>query len=106
MMQAKQEGYYEQAGAELGRLVDSKNRAYGDAFNKSGDFLRLLYPYGIKTEQYDDMLALVRVFDKQMRIATDRDALGESPWGDLGGYGLLMSCKQDSRDDLKDQGPC
>lgn len=90
MSQTKLEGYYEHIGAELGRLVDAKNRAYGNAFGKSGEFLRLLYPDGIKPGQYDDMLALVRVFDKQMRIATDRDALGENPWMDIGGYSVLQ----------------
>ena len=33
--------------------------------------------------------AVVRVLDKLFRIATDRDALGESPWRDIAGYGLL-----------------
>lgn len=80
---------YEDRAREVGALVDRKNAAYGSAFDKGGDFLRLLYPDGIKPEQYADMLALVRVFDKLMRIATDRDALGESPWQDVAGYALL-----------------
>lgn len=66
---------YEPVARAIGQLVDEKNKAYGDAFNKSGDFLKLLYPDGIKPEQYGDMLALVRVFDKQMRIATAKEAL-------------------------------
>lgn len=84
-------GKYENIGNEIGKLVDKKNAAYGDAFNKSSDFLKILYPDGVSAEQYDDMLAIVRVFDKLMRIATDKDALGENPWNDVVGYGILKS---------------
>jgi hypothetical protein len=80
---------FEQIGTDIGKLVAEKNAAYGDSFNKCGEFLKLLYPNGVKPEQYADMLALVRVFDKQMRIATDKDALGENPWRDVMGYALL-----------------
>lgn len=90
----KMPGKYERIGREIGKLVDKKNRAYGDAFNKSDEFLKLLYPNGVRPEQYGDMLALVRVFDKMMRIATDKDALGENPWKDIAGYGILKAEKQ------------
>lgn len=82
---------YKAIGEKIGTLVDEKNRAYGDSFNKAGDFLKILYPNGVRPEQYKDVLGLVRVFDKQMRIATDKDALGENPWNDITGYGILMS---------------
>src|SRR5690625_4694585 len=65
---------------EIGKLVQEKNEAYGNSFGKSGDFLKLLYPDGIKPEQYQDMLLVVRIFDKQMRIANKKDAFGESPY--------------------------
>jgi hypothetical protein len=77
------------AATELGRTVAEKNTAYGSAFAKSGEFLKLLYPDGISPDQYTDMLLLVRIFDKQMRIATDKRALGESPFRDIAGYGIL-----------------
>lgn len=80
---------YEALGAELGRLVDEKQAAYGDSFGKMGDVLRLLYPDGIRPDQYEDLLTIARVGDKLFRVATDRDAFGESPWGDVAGYGLL-----------------
>ncbi len=80
---------YEVIGAEVGRLVTKKQAAYGDSFGKAGEFLRLVYPHGVPSEKYDDMLAVVRVFDKLMRIATDKDALGEDPWQDICGYALL-----------------
>jgi hypothetical protein len=77
------------AARNLGQMVHEKNAAYGSSFAKCGQFLALLYPNGVKPEQYADMLLLVRIFDKQMRIATDKDALGENPFSDIAGYGLL-----------------
>lgn len=85
---------YKSIGEAIGSLVDEKNRAYGDSFNKAGDFLKLLYPDGVPVEQYSDMLGIVRVFDKLMRIATAKDALGENPWRDIGGYAILKSEKK------------
>lgn len=85
----KSEKTFKEIGAEIGALVDRKNAAYGDSFAKAGNFLRLCFPDGIRPEQYDDALCLVRMFDKQMRIATDKDAFGESPYRDITGYGLL-----------------
>ena len=78
-----------QIATEIGILVDEKNKAYGDSFAKTGEFLRLLYPNGIPPEKYGDALCLVRIWDKMKRIATDKDALGESPYRDIAGYALL-----------------
>jgi hypothetical protein len=80
---------YEELAQRVGALVDKKNKAYGNSFDDCGEFLKLLYPNGIQPEQYNDALCLVRIFDKMKRIATDRDALGESPYQDITGYGLL-----------------
>jgi hypothetical protein len=82
-------GSFEELGLEIGALVADKNAAYGDSFAKTGEFLKLLYPSGIQPHQFKDALCLVRIFDKQMRIATDKDAYGESPYRDIVGYGLL-----------------
>lgn len=76
-------------GAEIGRLVETKQRAYGSSFSKAGRVLLELYPSGIPPEKLPDALTIVRVVDKLFRIATDRDALGESPWRDIAGYALL-----------------
>lgn len=81
--------------AEIGSLVTEKNIAYGDSFAKCGEHLKLLYPNGIQPEQYDDALAMVRIFDKQMRIATRKDAFGESPYRDIAGYGILGAAKDE-----------
>lgn len=88
---------YEQMGAEIGRLVSDKQRAYGDSFGKSGTVMRILYPEGISLDQLDDALSVVRVIDKLFRIATDRDAFGESPWRDVVGYGLRAAARVERR---------
>lgn len=80
---------YAELGKSIGDLVAQKQAAYGDSFGKSGDIMRILYPDGIKPEQMDDALGIVRVVDKLFRIATKKDAFGESPWKDICGYGLL-----------------
>ena len=80
---------FEEVGAAIGRLVAEKNIKYGDSFAKSGSILRILYPDGIKPDQYDKILTVARVLDKLFRVATDKDAFGESPWRDIGGYAVL-----------------
>lgn len=84
---------YEQLGQEVGKLTDHKQSSYGNSFGKAGDVLSILYPDGIQPDQYGDALAMVRVIDKLFRIATDKDAFGESPWRDIAGYGLLGAGK-------------
>lgn len=76
-------------GLEIGQLVKEKNAAYGDAFAQSGRVLHILYPNGIRPEQYEDMLGSLRVLDKLFRIAAHKGAFGESPWRDIAGYGIL-----------------
>lgn len=75
--------------ADIAATVAEKNAAYGDSFARSGEVMAVLYPNGIAPGQMADALAVVRVIDKLFRIATDRDALGESPWRDIAGYALL-----------------
>lgn len=81
---------YIDTGKQIGELVQSKNEMYGDAFHMSGEFLNILYPNGIKPGQYNDMLGLIRLFDKQMRIANGNHG-NENAWNDIAGYGILMS---------------
>ena len=82
-------GKYKELAEQIGNLVEEKNAAYGNSFDQAGEFLRLLYPNGIPPEAYGDMLCVVRIFDKLNRIATNKDAFCESPYGDIIGYGLL-----------------
>lgn len=80
---------FENLGAEVGRICQEKNEAYGDSYGKGGEVLKILFPNGVKPEQYDDMLALARIIDKLFRLANKRDAYGESPMKDIAGYALL-----------------
>ncbi len=73
----------------VGELVDKKNAAYGDSFARSGDVLKAFYPDGVQPHQLQDMLTITRVVDKLFRVATKKDAFGESPWQDICGYSLL-----------------
>lgn len=80
---------YEQTGAEIGRLVAEKQKAYGNAFVKTGQMLEILYPGGVPVDQYQDMLAITRILDKLCRVAADNDPGGESPFTDIAGYGIV-----------------
>lgn len=80
---------YIKIAEEIGKLVQEKNEAYGNSFSECHKILSVLYPNGIQPEQYTDALAIIRVIDKLFRIATDKDAFGESPWRDIAGYSLL-----------------
>lgn len=86
---------YEELGSSIGKLVSEKQQAYGDSFGKAGKILAILYPEGIPLAKLDDALTVVRVVDKLFRIATDKDALGESPWRDICGYALLSVAREE-----------
>lgn len=79
----------ERLGLEIGKLLGEKNAAYGDSFNQTKQFAQLLYPEGVAPDQVADLLSIIRIFDKLKRIATNRDAFGESPWRDIAGYAIL-----------------
>lgn len=88
---------YEKIGQNVGRLVSEKQAAYGDAFGKAGEVLKILYPAGVNPEQYPDLLCVVRILDKLFRIANKRDAFDENPYQDIAGYGILgMGKKNES----------
>lgn len=85
---------YIKFGNELGELVTAKQKAYGNAFEKSADMLKILYPNGISTEQFIDALTMTRICDKLMRIATMKDAFDEDPFADIAGYAMLNVVRQ------------
>lgn len=89
---------------EIAELVEQKQEAYGDSFGKSGHIMRELYPNGISAEKMDDALTIIRIIDKLFRIATKKDAFGESPWKDIMGYALLAMRNEDQS--LKKCGIC
>jgi len=91
--------FFSEQGRRVGELVAKKQSAYGNSFGQAGQILRVLYPNGVPVEKMDDMLTVARVLDKLFRIATDRDAMGESPWKDICGYALLALSKAEDSDE-------
>ena len=75
--------------ADISQLVEEKQDAYGNAFERTAEILSILYPNGIDVEQLHDAALLVRVLDKICRIAHNNETMGESPWRDICGYSLL-----------------
>jgi len=80
---------YSDIGSMVGKLVEDKQKAYGDSFGRSGRCLMEMFPKGIKVDQYDDLLTIARILDKLFRIANDPDAFEENPYQDIVGYALL-----------------
>lgn len=85
------QSYYRAIAEQIAQTVETKQAAYGDSFGRAGEVLGILYPNGVSPKAYPDFLAVTRVVDKLFRIATDRDALGETPWRDIGGYAVLAT---------------
>ena len=88
---------FEVVGAEIGALLEEKNRAYGSAFEKASDILKVLFPNGVQPAQYQDLLVVTRVIDKLFRIANDKTAFNEDPWKDIAGYAILSLWSQRKR---------
>ena len=86
---------YKKLGESVGALVQEKQEAYGNSFGRAGDVMRLLYPEGTPLEAMDDALTIVRMLDKMFRIAQSHksDPMGESPFKDITGYGLLATAR-------------
>jgi len=89
---------YREIGEKVIALTEEKDAAYGHAVATAGDVLKLLYPDGVKPEQYRDAAIMVRVIDKLKRIATKKNAFGESPWLDIMGYGLAAEVAETTAD--------
>jgi hypothetical protein len=84
---------FKETAKKLGELVSKKNAQYGDSFNKAGLILQVLYPDGVKPEQYTDMLCVTRIVDKLFRIANGQL---EDSYEDIGGYGILGASRNPS----------
>ena len=74
---------------KIAGILEEKRKAYGPSFESAGKILAILYPDGIHPNQYGDILCVIRITEKLFRIATDKDAFGESPYEDLAGYSIL-----------------
>lgn len=80
---------FEELGLEIGKLVKEKDESYGQSFSQAHKILSVLYPNGIRVDQYTDVLATIRIIDKLFRIANNKEAFNEEPFKDISGYGML-----------------
>ncbi len=78
---------FKEAALEIAEILEQKNKDYGSAYAHAGKFLQILYPDGIRPEQYTNMLLITRIFDKLCRIASGADE--KEPYFDISGYGIL-----------------
>lgn len=96
---------YEEIGQALGKLVDEKQKAYGDSITSCGELLKVFMRgwkgedglYHIPESLLWHISMMVRIIDKQNRIFNnpDFDLMGESPYRDIAGYGLLGDNKNE-----------
>jgi hypothetical protein len=87
---------------EIGELLSSKNKAYGNSIYVATDVMKILYPNGISPDQIDDALFMVRVIDKMCRISRgNKKAFGENPYKDGAGYFILQWAKSEFEDDVE-----
>lgn len=101
-------GRYEAIGAEIGALVDEKQRAYGDSFGRAHRVLQELLVdyydpdrdvYEVPRALLPHMLTVTRMVDKLFRVVTNPtgDRMGESPYRDIAGYALLAVAREEGR---------
>ena len=67
---------------DLAQILSIKDEAYGNAFDKTTQSLSLLYPNGIKVEQYKDLHVIIRMLDKISRIARGIPVGGDIEYAD------------------------
>lgn len=99
---------YEQRGQEFGKLVDLKNKSYGDSVTKTNKLLEVFmekYDNGDGTYTIPKSLLrhiglMVRIMDKQNRVFSnpDGDLMDESPYTDILGYSMLGENMVNERD--------
>jgi hypothetical protein len=93
-------GYFAELGLEVGKLVDEKQKAYGDSVSKAYEIMKVLlkdyhneenHTYTIPESLLEIMLLDVRKIDKLNRRFSnpDGDLMGENPFKDDVGYSLL-----------------
>lgn len=89
------EQWFVKACSVIAEMLTEKRKAYGDNLSDTQRILQVLYPEGIPTSAYAEILVMVRIFDKFKRRAnfhrnpepwTD----DENPWMDVAGYGVAI----------------
>ena len=85
---------FKDIASETAEILEIKNRAYGNSFNKTTEFLKLLFPDGVVDDQYCHLMYIIRVLDKIGRIANSSLLPPEEgvvdAYKDINGYTTLM----------------
>ena len=85
---------YHRVAERIANIVEQKDKAYGKSVANSARILKVLYPNGIKPEQYKDVMLIVRILDKMSRIANKKKAFDENPYEDIAGYGIVGAIEE------------
>ena len=83
---------YQEIANDLVELLDEKNAAYGNSFLDTPEILKILYPEGVATDDFENLLTITRILDKIYRIANNDTS--EDPWFDIAGYAFLAMRKR------------
>lgn len=93
---------YEQIAINIAAMLRDKQSLYGDAYPKVEACLQILYPNGIQTSQYGDIVYVTRIIEKLSRIAnrnkTNKLLEKESPFRDIVGTAFLAMINDESKD--------
>lgn len=95
---------FQRLSLEIGDLVTRKDAAYGNSFGTAPKILALLYPDGVKVDQYADLLTVVRMLDKLKRVATAKADDPEDAWRDLAGYAILRLAQREADREARPKG--
>jgi hypothetical protein len=108
-------GYFAELGLSIGKLVDQKQKAYGDSVTKCYKIMKVLLEnyrneeektYTIPESLLPQMLLDIRKIDKMNRRFSnpDGDLMGENPYQDDSGYDMLgvRLVEQMKKDGLND----
>lgn len=87
---------------EIGELLVVKDAAYGSAFEKTKEILKILFPNGLPVEAFDDGLTIQRILDKICRLTVlctnpeenKTEERTEDAWKDIAGYAIKALCEQ------------
>lgn len=100
-------GKFEDRAAEIGRLVEQKQEAYGNSIEHSVAVIKGFLQayrnddgsYTIPEELLPHLLLQVRIIDKQNRLFNNpvADKMGESCYNDIMGYALLGEAIQEKQ---------
>lgn len=83
---------FDKLGGLIGKFLKYKNHEYNNSHEKATKCIEILFPNGIKFEQYNDFIGIIRILDKISRISNGN--LGtENAWVDLLGYAFLEVLK-------------